>query len=100
MLELKAFDFNGGGACPTQFYWHNIDSTKWYYFRYRNGHWFLKEGPADIEDCDYDKYEVIYEGYEGDYLDGYCTYEEALEWLKLKGCVIIIVTKGEVDDIL
>ncbi len=94
-MDLIAYGFYGGGACPTQFYWHNKDKTKWYYFRYRNGHWSLNEGSDDIDKCDYEKYKIIAEGYEGHYLDGYCSQETMQEWLKKENINLEII---EVSD--
>lgn len=96
-----AYDFYGGGACPTQFYWHNFDKTKWYYFRYRYGHWFLKEGPDDIDSCDYSEYKIIVEGFTSDNLDGFCTRETFLEWLENNGITLRIKTElKEFNDTL
>lgn len=81
-MKLKVYGFYGGGACPTQFYWYNQDETKWYYFRYRHGHWTLRESSEDIvEGNGYEKSRIIAEGYEGDSFDGYCTKEEMRKWL-------------------
>ena len=93
MIKLQAYNFNGGGACPTQFFWNNKDKTKFYYFRYRNGHWFLKEGPEDIETCDYDKFKIIAEGYEGDFLDGFCTERDFKAWLRKEFIKVDVINR-------
>jgi len=82
-VNLLAYGFYGGGACPSQFFWHNIDKSKWYYFRYRNGHWTLRESNQDIDEGNgYETSQIIAEGYEGDSLDGFCTKDTMSKWLK------------------
>ena len=86
-MQLVAYEIYGGGACPSQFYWHNKDNTRWYYFRYRNGHWTLRESTEDIDKgSGYDKSKIIAEGYEGDSLDGYCTIETMKKWFLCPYC--------------
>ena len=49
-IILEAYDFYGGGACPTQFFWHNEDKSKWYYFRFRHNYFYLKESFDDLDE--------------------------------------------------
>ena len=100
-MQLAAYEIYGGGACPSQFYWHNKDNTRWYYFRYRNGHWTLRESTGDIDEgSGYDKSKIIAEGYEGDSLDGYCTIETMKKWLKSKNISLNIGGKIMDNEIL
>lgn len=100
--RIYAYNFHGGGACPTQFFWNNEDKTKYYYFRYRGGHWTLKECKIDIENAnnwsDKDT-KLIAEGYEGDFLDGFCDIRDFNDFLLKEHIVIIPRDKCNVDYI-
>lgn len=100
-MDLLAYGFYGGGICPSQFFWHNINKSKWYYFRYRNGHWTLRESSEDIaEGNGYETSQIIAEGYEGDSLDGFCTKETMCKWLKKQKINLILGGKEMNNEVL
>ena len=94
-MKLKAYEFSGGGACPTQYYWHNEDKTEYYYFRYRFGSWTLQKGPADIDTCGLDKYILVASDNSGGEYDGFMLREEFLEVLRKYNIDLEIVTETD-----
>ena len=82
MEEIKV---NGAGydvitsMCPTQIEFKDEEGNE-YYFRYRWGSWRLEKNDEVI---------ATGEPVEGDNLSGYCTWEQAKEWIKEEGFDII-----------
>lgn len=94
---ILAYNIQGGGTAPTQFYWN--DKKYYYYFRLRSGHWRLHKGKIDQDDIEYlRKSKIIAEGDYGDKYCGYITFEDMQKLLISQGIKLNIKTYAAVEQ--